>query len=523
MNWLVQPDVCPGLFYGTPARDGFLIRIRIAGGLLNQQQGKAIASVVDRLGQGTLQVTNRGNLQIRAVATAPSEEVFQTLQHLGLAAQNHQLDRLRNLMTSPTAGIDTQELIDTRPFVQALDTYIQSHPELAGLSAKFSIGIDGGGSVGIGTRSAIAWEHRYNEIQLSAIKTGLPEQNLREYATVAPKNRFFDDPNGSSNPNYGRVYFHLALGADKHLCDTQVLIAPEDCISVVGALAAVYLDYANQSPPEQKKRRMKHLLQDWGIATYLEKVERRLSRPFNHLAALSLPPTQPYAHLGVHPQGQIGLSYVGVSLPLGQLTVNQWRGLVQLSATFGTGHLCLTPWQSVLLPNLPHEQVAHLLHGLANLGLSAAATQPDTAIVACAGKPGCGASATETQPHALALADYLQGRFPEQMPPVNIHFTGCPKSCAQPSPAEITLLGTTIEQDGETVEGYRVYIGDRQQSLKYQLGDVRWADLTAMMERLLNLYQQHRKTPSESFGEFASRYPITNLISLVMPAQTSND
>jgi ferredoxin-nitrite reductase len=121
-----------------------------------------------------------------------------------LAAQNPSLDHLRNLMTSPTAGIDSQELIDTRPFVPALDNLIQSYPELAGLPAKFSIGIDGGGVVGIGTRPEMSWEHRYNEIQLAAVLM---------------------EPQGNRSTDLATdVYFRLALGGDK-LWDTQVLIS----------------------------------------------------------------------------------------------------------------------------------------------------------------------------------------------------------------------------------------------------------------------------------------------------------
>lgn len=494
MSWLAEPSVCPGLFYGTSARDGFLIRIRTPGGLLNPQQGRQIASFLEQWGGETIQVTNRANLQIRSVHTAPTLKSFQSLQELGLAAHNSSVDHLRNLMSSPTAGFDPQELMDTRALVQAFDAYIQSHPELSGLPAKFSIGIDGGGAVGIGTRSAIPWEHRYNEIQLSAV---LVDRQV-DRAVL---------PSG--------VYFRLALGADKRLCDTNVLIEPEDCVSVVAALATVYLDYVNQFPQAQKKPRMKHLLQDWGMEKYLLQVDRQLPRSLPQVTDCPmLPPTRRYGHLGIHPQRQAGLSYIGVALRLGQLTAAQLLGLVQLSESFGSSHLRLTPWQTVLLPDIPNQRVPDLLQNLSSLGLSESDNRVDSAIVACAGKPGCAASATQTQAHALALADYLKGRL-TGLVPVNIHLTGCAKSCAQPSPAEITLLGTTIEQQGETVEGYYVYVGDDKQSFKYPLCEVTCADVPSLIEQLLHLYQHYRETPNESFGEFTNRYAIPDLKSLI--------
>lgn len=470
MSWIAEPNVCPGLFYGTSAQDGFLVRIRTPGGLLNYQQGKAIAALIDQLGSDTIQITNRANLQLRSVQTAPTAEAFQSLQQLGLAAQNPNIDHLRNLMASPTAGIDPQELIDTRPLVQALDAYIQSHPELAGLPAKFSIGIDGGGAVGIGTRSAIAWEYRYNEIQLSAVELPTPQ-------------------------------FRLSLGVNQQWCETQVLVEPDDCISVVAALAAVYLDYVKQAPPSAKKPRMKHLLQDWGVETYLQRANHYLSRPLRQAQSeLDLLPTQPYGHLGIHPQRQSGLSYLGLSLPLGQLTAVQLQGLVQLSENFGSGHLRLTPWQTVLLPDIPNPQIPDLLHALSSLGLPAAVTRSNAALVACAGKPGCAASATQTQPHALALAKYLNARVTLEHP-INIHLTGCPKSCAQPSPADITLLGTAIAQHGTTVEGYQVYVGKHSPASGPELCTVTAAEMPFLIERLLQFYQQHRQ-PNQSFRDF---------------------
>lgn len=531
----MEPNHCPGLFYGTPAQDGFLMRIRTPGGFLNFQQGQAIAILMEEWNSAAIQVTNRANLQIRAVHSSPSTEVFSTLQTLGLAARNPKIDHLRNVMASPTAGIDSQELINTRPLVQSLDAYIQTHPELADLPAKFSIGIDGGGAVGIGTRypcgdasrTAIPWEHRYNEIQLSA---------------VAGSGKW-----GNGNQD---VYFRLDLGEDKGLCDTEVLIEPDQCLSVITALTRAYLDYVQQNHVPQnyvhqhshqpKKPRMKHLLQDWGLERYLQQANQYLTYPLRRVAACPEPcTTQRYAHLGVHPQRQPGLSYIGVHLGLGQLTGAQLRGLMQLSATFGSGELRLTPWQTVLLPDIPNQQVTEVLQHLELSGLSVSDNWVAAAIVACGGKPGCAASATQTQTDAIALTQVLNQHLRLESP-VNIHFTGCRKSCAQPSPAEITLLGTTIEQSGEVVEGYQVYVstsvsaercsgGDAPEDasgdapgdalgsvIQHHLGTVLAPELPAKLEKLLSRYQQNRVRPDEYFGDFAARCLISKTQPSVM-------
>jgi len=493
VNWLVKPNVCPGLFYGTPAQDGFLIRIRTPGGWLNAEQVHAIANLLARW-HTTIQVTNRANLQIRAVQTSPTLEDFQTLQKLGLAAQNPQIDHLRNIMCSPTAGIDPQELIDPRPLVQELDHFIQNHPAITALSPKFSIGIDSGGSVGIGMRSPRPWEHRYNEIQLSAI---------------ALENQPENQPDLTPG-----VYYRLSLGGDRQLDDTNVVIKPENCISLVAALVQVYLDYVQKNPEttakKGKKSRMKHLLKDWGIAKYIEKVQGHLvshlgGHPLPQIVTESVLPSQPYNHLGIHHQKQAGLSYIGLGLRLGKLTAEQLWALVEISETFGSGQLRLTPWQTILIPNIPNEKVSELLPKLTSLGLSPDRGWDD-GIVACAGKPGCAAAATQTQVHALILADYLRARFSISPPfeggdqgGVNIHVTGCPKSCAQPSPAEITLLGTTIEQNGEILEGYEVYVGDEKDSFKTQIFQGNFAEILPRLEDFLRQNQLNLKKSQKNW------------------------
>jgi ferredoxin-nitrite reductase len=111
---------CPGLFYGSQAQDGILSRMRIPGGMLNLSQALAIADLIDQYGADYVQVTNRANLQIRGLAENINPDVFTHLQKLGIGSRLPELDPIRNIMISPTAGIDPQQLLDTRPLVQAL-------------------------------------------------------------------------------------------------------------------------------------------------------------------------------------------------------------------------------------------------------------------------------------------------------------------------------------------------------------------------------------------------------------------
>jgi ferredoxin-nitrite reductase len=222
-------------------------------------------------------------------------------------------------------------------------------------------------------------------------------------------------------------------------------------------------------------------------------------------------------HLGAHPQRQHGLSYLGVVAPLGRLDIQQLRALADLSQVYGSGMLRLTPWENVLIPDVPTERVPALHQAIEQLGLHDSATHPWSALVACTGNRGCHASATDTTGHALNLANHLaqHGRLDQ---PVNIHLSGCTKSCAQHHKSDIALVGVTLQQGDQTVEGYRVHVGASEQPFGRVLSEAVPADdMPALMARLLQVYRDHRHTVDEAFGAFADRNSLPTLQGLLKP------
>nr|MDZ8063335.1 precorrin-3B synthase [Nostoc sp. EkiNYC01] len=463
---------CPGLFYATPAEDGILSRMRIPGGIINSQQCRAIADIADQYGGGYVDVTNRANLQIREIRSSIDSQVLQHLQNIGIGSRNTDVDHIRNIMTSPTAGIDRQELIDTRPFVQAWDNYITAHPALSGLSAKFSVCFDGGGIVQV--------RDRLNDILFAAVLVN------------------------------GDVYFrlHLSAGAKgQPPSDMKILLPPDDCLPVLAALTDVYLNHTNIN--DKRRLRLRDLLNTLGCENYLQEVQQRL--PFPLSPSETCPVAEKidtkYQHIGIHPQRQKGLFYIGVVLPLGRVENRQMRGLADLAAKYGNGTLRLTPWQNLLLTDIPQEQLTDVQNEITLLELDSSPTNIKSALVACSGNKGCAASATDTKNHALALAEYLETRVTLEHP-INIHFTGCQKSCAQHSQSDITLLGVKFEANNQTVEAYHIYLSDSNSTHKfgrelYQY--VTFPELPTLIEKILKMYKIQHQNSHESFQEFANR------------------
>ncbi|MEG4521208.1 MULTISPECIES: precorrin-3B synthase [unclassified Microcoleus] len=501
---LTDLPTCPGLFYGSQARDGVLSRMRIPGGILNAQQCRTIADLADQYSTGCLQVTNRANLQIREVNSEMAPEVWNRLQELGIASRRVEVDPIRNIMASPTAGIDRQQLLDTRPLVKAWDDYLQTHSELSELSPKFSIGLDGGESVSI--------QALRNDILLAV--EGLSTQS--------------------------GIVFRLDLNGD-----TGILIQESQCISVLAALANTYLEYTKNRPRiDGKKPRLRHLLADWGAESYLERVQQNLPflwqftsdtfpqkrqdacskksefpcgvgiLPARSIIASSEKSITHHRHLGIHPQRQSGFSYMGIALPLGRLESKQLRNLANLAQKVASGTLRLTPWQNLLISDIPNSQLFEVKQQVADLGLHSSATRLDSCLVACAGSSGCASAATDTQSHALAMARDLAQKLTIDLA-INIHFSGCQKSCAQHQPIDITLVGIQIERGDETIEGYDIYAGRKDLPFGRQIFQaVSAAEMPGAIERMLRVYQRFRE-PVESLGEFVDRQAIDQLQELL--------
>jgi len=109
-----------GLFYVAPNQDAFMLRLRLPGGILSAYQAKGLADIAERFGGGSVDITTRANLQIREIGAAHPLDVLTAIDELGLTSRGAGADNIRNLTGSPLAGIDPQELIDTRPLTRAL-------------------------------------------------------------------------------------------------------------------------------------------------------------------------------------------------------------------------------------------------------------------------------------------------------------------------------------------------------------------------------------------------------------------
>jgi ferredoxin-nitrite reductase len=476
----VERAICPDIYHPAVARDGLLTRLRIPGGGLNVEQCVAIEQLLSSTGLEYVQVTNRANLQLRGLDRDLESGLIDRLTAVGLAAASTAIDGIRNMMTSPTAGIDALELIDVRPVVAAWDEYLTAHPELGALSNKFSVGFDGGGSVSILDRP--------NDITLLAVS----EREFLLHLSMGAR---------------GDAPVPLLLGGARG----GLRLAVDECVPMLGAIAQAYLFGVEKFTDGGRKLRLREVIEKCGLDGFWQVVEGELLRSGVYLtqrgtgAARRRTEEGIFAHLGVVKQIQTGLSYVGVVLPLGRWSLEQVRGLGSIASQYGSGTIRLTPWQNAIVPDIRDRDVAKVQGLIEELGLGVGANHLNGLLTACAGARGCQFGATDTQGDALAISEDLESKLKLDQP-LNLHFSGCDKSCAQHYQADIALWGR--EQTG----GYRLCVGGGDDRFGRELMD----DLTPgavrlAIEHLIRCYHNQRASPQESFRAFTDRQSLAQL------------
>ena len=495
-----------GLFYVAPAQDAFMCRLRLPCGIINSHQIRGVAELAEQYGGGYADVTTRANLQIREIRPDDAPRLLEGLHDLGIVPRGSGADNLRNITGSPTAGIDPQELIDVRPLCRELHHYILHRRELYGLPRKFNIAFDGGGAV-----SSVA---DTNDIGFMAVRVG-DGRAAADGSPVAPG-----------------VYFRMQLGGitghKDFARDSGLLVAPDECVPVAVAAVRAFIDHGDRT--DRKKARLKYVLDRMCVAGFVDEMTKHLPahvklRRLDRDVCEPRPPVDRMAHVGVHPQKQPGLAYVGVVLPVGRLTCGQLRGLAEIAERHGSGTIRLTVWQNLLISDIPADRVPQVKRQIEQLGLGWSATAVRAGLVACTGNAGCRFAASDTKRHAAEIADYLEAHGPALDRPVNIHLTGCHHSCAQHYIGDVGLLGTKLAAGDDMVEGYHVYVGggfgDDAELAREVLRDVPAAEVGPALERLLRAYVEGRRDEGEPFPHFTRRHSVERLREWMAPAAMS--
>ncbi len=407
--------------------DWFMMRIGIPNGIVNSGQLRAIGGLTRRHAQNLADITVRQNIQLHWLTIESLPEVVEALDAIGLSPKGSCGDVVRNVTGCPLAGVAADEVIDASPLAREIARDLTANPDFYNLPRKFKISVSG----------CAGWcaYPEINDIALTpAVRAGETGYSLRVGGGL------------SNEP-------HLAVRLD-------AFVRPDQALRVVRGVAGIFRD--QQGLRESRDRaRLKYLFlrEGWTPESFLDALHRRIGFRLDPAAPERIPDERLRDHVGIHPQRQPGLAYVGASVLRGRLSGEQLEALAELAERFGSGSLRATVAQNIVLVDVPVAKTGELARELENIGLRVEASSFWRGAIACTGTEFCKLAITETKGFTRWLVDELEERLPQFDQPLKLHVTGCPNGCGQHWIADIGLEGKKIKHEGKLADAYYFCLG----------------------------------------------------------------
>lgn len=421
-----------GVFYRPVTPGKFMMRLRIPNGILSSAQMRVLAEVVQRYGdEGSADITTRQNLQLRGIRLEDLPDIFRRFKAVDLTSMQSGMDNVRNITGSPMAGIDSDELIDTREWVQAVQDMItqqgEGSYEFSNLPRKFNIAIEGSRDNSVHAEiNDIAFVPAYREgvLGFNVVVGGF--FSAKRCAAAIPLNAWVP--------------------------------VSSEVVDLCRAILTVYRDRGLRA--NRQKSRLMWLIDEMGLDAFRQTVEEQLGHPLLSAAEKDAMDWDKRDHVGVFNQKQPGLSYVGLHVPVGRLWASDLFEFARLAEVYGSGEIRLTVEQNVIIPHVLQENLDLFLAEPLLQKFSVSPPPLLRSLISCTGAQFCNFALVETKSRAVALAQALDQEL-ELTRPVRMHWTGCPNSCGQPQVADIGLMGTKVRKEGKTVEGVDLYLGGK--------------------------------------------------------------
>jgi len=426
-----------GIFYRPVTPGEFMVRMRVPNGVVTSEQMKVLARGIERYGEnGTADITTRQNIQLRGVRLEDIPELFSRFKEVGLTSIQSGMDNVRNLTGSPVAGIDPDELIDTRQMNQKVQDMITNNGEgnyaFTNLPRKFNIAIEGARDNSI--------HAELNDLAyIPAYKDGVLGFNVLVGGYLSAQ----------------RCAESIPLGV-------WIPANDEDVVEFSRAVLTVYNDSgaAEGLRTSRPKARMMWLIDTWGVEKFRNELEKEFGKPLASAADKDEITQDKKDHLGIHPQKQKDYSYVGLHVPMGRLDAESMFELARLAEVYGNGEIRLTVEQNAIVPNIANENVDTFLSEPLLEKFSIDPSTLSRSVISCTGAKYCNFAIIETKQRAWKIAMELDAELdiPNR---VRLHWTGCPNSCGQPQAGDIGLMGTKVRVDGKAVEGAKIFSGGK--------------------------------------------------------------
>jgi ferredoxin-nitrite reductase len=414
-----------GLAHDKPKVGTFMVRVKVANGLVRPAQLKALGAIAREYGRDEAELTTRQGIQLHWVRMDMLPEVLAAIEAAGLTTCGAEGDTVRNITGCPVAGLTAAEPFDPTPVIRAAASFFWGNPDFSNLPRK----------------------HKYT---ISACPAQCNAPDIHDVALVGTMR--------DGQPGFGLRVGGGMANTPRISRDVGVFVPMDETVEVLRAVTNAWqrdLRYR----VSRAKARIKFMMDDYGPEGMRAKIEEQLGRALPD--GMAPGPTADADHMGVHAQKQPGLSHIGVPVPSGQVTGTLITGIGELCEELGADAR-FTRQQNIILGNVPTGRVEEVKARLAELGMPATTGRAYARSIACTSHNFCNYSVADTKDKLRDMLGGLTARYgAERIGDLTIHLDGCPHACAQHWVGEIGLQGTTTHRPGtgERVEAYDLTVG----------------------------------------------------------------
>ena len=418
-----------GMFWRPKTPGKFMLRLRIPNGILNSNQLSIIASIVARYGEdGSCDITTRQNLQLRGILISDLPEILKRLKFAGINTIQSGFDNPRNITGNPLAGVDPEEIIDTRKYTLKLDKFLTNfgngNKEFSNLPRKWNTAVAGSKDNFLLHNDLIFHPVIYKgELGFSVWVGGILSSVLNDYA----------------------IPLNVWIKEDR-ICE------------ITQSIITLWRDNGERST--RPRGRFRLYLNKIGIENFRNLLEKKVGNLKDDPGSdFTL---KPRSFFGINRQKQNGKYYAGIHIPVGRLSSSDLQDLSDILKNYGNGDIRLTEDQNIIITNIPEKKLFDFKNESLLEKFSLKPSNISAGTVSCTGNKYCGFALVNTKDQALQISKELENEItlPEE---IKIHWTGCPNSCGQAYMGAIGLTGKKAKNEkGETVEAFDISIGGEQ-------------------------------------------------------------
>lgn len=404
----------------------FMLRVRCDGGALSTAALRTLGEISTEFARDTADISDRENVQYHWIQVENMPEIWKRLDAVGLKTTEACGDCPRVVLGSPLAGDSVDEVIDGTPAIDEIVRRYIGKPEYSNLPRKFKTAISGLQDV----------VHETNDVAFIGVV----------HPEYGPGFDLWVGGGLSTNPMLGQ-----RVGA---------WVPLDEVPDVWEGVVSVFRDYGYRRL--RAKARLKFLIKDWGIEKFREVLEQEyLGRKLIDGPAPE-PVVRPIDHIGVQ-KLKNGLNAVGVAPIAGRVSGTILSKVADLADAVGSDRIRFTPYQKLVILDVPDDKLDELRDGLDALGLPSQPSHWRRNLMACTGIEFCKLSFAETRKKAQVLVPELEKRLEDinaQLDvPITININGCPNSCARIQVADIGFKGQMVDDGNGPEEGFQVHLG----------------------------------------------------------------